>query len=97
MSVTIPPGAEVYARIKADHRARRGPFAHAVVMPFELVAHYDVRNIKITQCTWALRQLGTREVIVLETPRSRFFVVDPSLVDLKPAEARELFRQERGL
>ena len=50
-----------------------------------------------TQCTWALRQLGTREVIVLETPRTRLFVVDPSLGDLKPAEARSLFRQERGL
>lgn len=91
-----PVDPEVYARIKADYRARRGPFAHAVVMAHELVAHYDVRNIKITQCTWALRQLGTREVIIRDTPRSRFFVVDPSL-DLKPTEARELFRQERGL
>jgi len=93
----IPPEADVFARIKADHRNRRGPFAYAVVMAFELVAHYDVRSIKITQATWALRHLGLREVIVMVTPRSRLFIVDPSLAELQPAEARSLFHQERGL
>jgi hypothetical protein len=53
---------EVYARIRADHRARRGPFAHAVVVVHELVCHYDVRNLRRTQAKWALRQLCAREV-----------------------------------
>lgn len=92
-----PLDPEVFTRIKADHRARRGPFRHAVVMAHELVGHYDVRSIKITQATWALRQIGTREMLVRDTPRTRLFIVDPSPVDVKPSEARSIFLQERGL
>lgn len=97
MSVTIPPDAGVFARIKTDFRARRGPFRYAVVMAHELVAEYDVRFLKITQARWALRQIGTREAVLLVTPRCRYFVVDRSLGDIKPREARSLFLQERGL
>lgn len=92
-----PLDPEVYARIKADFRARRGPFRHSVVMAHELVAHYDVRSIKSTQARWVLRQLGTREVVVAVTPRCQLFIVDPSQVDVKPAEARSVFHRERGL
>lgn len=92
-----PLDPEVFTRIKADHRSRRGPFRHAVVMAHELVAHYGVRSIKRTQAAWALRQIGTREKLSLVTPRTRLFVVDPSLVDLKPAEVLAEYRRERGL
>lgn len=57
-----PLDPEVYARIRGDHRARRGPFAHAVVVVHEFVSHYDVRNLRKTQAKWALRQLCAREV-----------------------------------
>lgn len=91
-----PLDPEVYARIKADFRARRGPFRRSVVMAHELVAHYDIRSIKITQATRVLRQIGTREKLV-PRPACRLFVLDPSLAHLKPAEARALFHRERGL
>jgi hypothetical protein len=97
MSVTIPPGAEVFGRIRADFRARRGPFRYSVVMPHELVAAYDVRNLKTSQATWSLRQLGSQEKITRGKPRVRFFVVDPSLMDAHPGEARSQFRRERGI
>lgn len=92
-----PLDPEVYARIKADYRARRGPFRSKVVMPHELVSHYDIRSIKRTQATWALRQIGTREKLSLVTPRTRMFVVDPSLMELKPAEVLAEYLRERGL
>lgn len=61
--MTVKPiASEVFARIRADHRANRGPFAHAVVVVHELVSHYDVRNLNRTQAKWALRQLCAREV-----------------------------------
>ena len=91
-----PLDPEVFGRIKADHRARRGPFAYAVVRSLDLVAHYDIRSIKVTQATWLLRQIGTREVLVSGTPRSRLFVVDPTM-ELSPAETRKLLLRERGL
>lgn len=92
-----PVDADVFARIKADHRAGRGPFANAVVAPHELLAHYDVRNIKLTQCTWSLRQIGTREVLCHGDSKIRLFVTDPALAEARPAEVMAAYRRERGL
>ena len=92
-----PLDPEVFDRIRADCRARRGPFRHAVVMTHELVSYYDVRNIKKMQASWAMRQIGLREVVVTrDRVRITLFVVDAQ-VDLTPAQTRELFLGERGL
>ena len=57
-----PIASDIYARIRADHASRRGPFAQPIVAIHELVSHYDVRNLRRTQAKWALRQLCAREV-----------------------------------
>ena len=92
-----PVDPEVFAQVRADYRARRGPFRNAVVRDYDLVSHYDVRSIKRTQAAWLLRQIGLREVQVTSTAgRCRLFLVDPTM-DLRPAGVRELYLRERGL
>lgn len=89
----MPVDPEVFAQVKADVRARRGPFRYDVVLPYELVSHYGVNRIKKTQSFWMLRQIGLPEV---NAGGPTFFLVDRSL-EITPAQTHAHFRRERGL
>jgi hypothetical protein len=92
-----PIDSDVFGQIKVDYRNRRGPFAYSAVGAFELVSHYDVRNIKTTQATEAMRKLGLRDVLCQGNSRIRLFVTDPTLAEARPAEVMAAYRRERGL
>ena len=93
-----PLDAEVFARIKADHRNRRGPFAHTVVAIHELVGWYNSAIFGGRQAKWALREVCAREALCKGNATIRLFVAHAGpLVEAEVPAVLAEYRRERGL